>query len=93
MMCNVSPLAYSLCDSGSYFVGFFLGPVALYTRPVGEPDVGAFEAFVVAAVVFTPFLFDTAYSLVGPERAGTCSRRTGSISTRGSRRTPPSTGR
>ncbi len=92
-MWNVSPTRIFLGDSGSYFVGFFLGAVALYTRPVGELDVGAFEAFVVAAVVFTPFLFDTAYSFVGRERARTCSRRTGSISTRGSRRTPPSTGR
>jgi UDP-N-acetylmuramyl pentapeptide phosphotransferase/UDP-N-acetylglucosamine-1-phosphate transferase len=64
MMWNVSPARIFLGDSGSHFVGFFLGTTALYTKPLGEPGVGAFVAFVVAAAVFTPFLFDTAYTLV-----------------------------
>src|SRR5215210_3899829 len=64
MMWNVSPARIFLGDSGSHFVGFFLGTTALYTKPLEEPVVGAFVAFVVAAAVFTPFLFDTAYTLV-----------------------------
>ena len=34
---NISPARIFLGDSGSHFVGFFLGAVALYTEPVGEP--------------------------------------------------------
>lgn len=67
---NVSPARIFLGDSGSHFIGFFLGAVALYTKPIGEPGTGAFVAFVVAAAVFTPFLFDTAYTLVRRVRAG-----------------------
>lgn len=61
LMWNVSPARIFLGDSGSHFVGFFLGAMALYTGPV----VGsAFLAFAVVAMVFAPFLFDTAYTLV-----------------------------
>jgi len=57
---NISPARIFLGDSGSYFVGFYLGATALYATPVvGSPYV----AFVVAAAVFTPFLFDTGYTL------------------------------
>jgi UDP-N-acetylmuramyl pentapeptide phosphotransferase/UDP-N-acetylglucosamine-1-phosphate transferase len=70
MMWNVSPARIFLGDSGSHFVGFFLGAVALYTQPVGGAGIaGAFVAFAVAAAVFTPFLFDTAYTLVRRARA------------------------
>ena len=58
---NISPARIFLGDSGSHFVGFFLGAVALYTQPVGG---SSYLAFVVAAAVFTPFLFDTGYTLV-----------------------------
>ena len=63
---NISPARIFLGDSGSHFVGFFLGAVALYTEPVGEPGspYGPYLAFLVAAAIFTPFLFDTAYTLV-----------------------------
>ncbi len=64
MVWNISPARIFLGDSGSHFVGFFLGAVALYTEPVGEPGYGPYLAFVVAAAVFTPFLFDTAFTLV-----------------------------
>ncbi len=64
IMWNISPARIFLGDSGSHFVGFFLGVVTLYTKPIGEPNVGVFVAFVVSAMVFTPFLFDTAYTLV-----------------------------
>jgi UDP-N-acetylmuramyl pentapeptide phosphotransferase/UDP-N-acetylglucosamine-1-phosphate transferase len=66
---NVSPARIFLGDSGSHFIGFFLGTVALYTKPVGGSGAGAYLGFVVAAVVFTPFLFDTAYTLVRRARA------------------------
>ncbi len=66
LMWNISPARIFLGDSGSHFVGFFLGAVALYTDPVGGPGApyGSYLAFVVAAAVFTPFLFDTAFTLV-----------------------------
>ena len=63
---NISPARIFLGDSGSHFVGFFLGAVALYTEPVGKPGspYGPYLAFLVAAAIFTPFLFDTAFTLV-----------------------------
>jgi UDP-N-acetylmuramyl pentapeptide phosphotransferase/UDP-N-acetylglucosamine-1-phosphate transferase len=66
MLWNISPARIFLGDSGSHFVGFFLGAVALYTEPIGGPGVpyGPYLAFVAAAAVFTPFLFDTAFTLV-----------------------------
>ena len=66
MLWNVSPARIFLGDSGSHFVGFFLGAVALYTEPVGRTGdaYGLYLAFAVAAAVFTPFIFDTAFTLV-----------------------------
>ena len=69
LMWNLSPARIFLGDSGSHFVGFFLGAVALYTEPVGGATIGPYLAFVVAAAVFAPFLFDTAYTLVRRARA------------------------
>ena len=69
MLWNVSPARIFLGDSGSHFAGFFLGATALYTTPVGGSALGALLTFVVAAAVFTPFLFDTAYTLVRRVRA------------------------
>jgi UDP-N-acetylmuramyl pentapeptide phosphotransferase/UDP-N-acetylglucosamine-1-phosphate transferase len=66
MLWNLSPARIFLGDSGSHFVGFFLGAAALYTEPVGRAGdpYALYLAFVVAAVVFAPFLFDTAFTLV-----------------------------
>ena len=64
---NLSPARIFLGDSGSHFVGFYLGAVALYTEPIGG---SGYVAFAVAAVVFTPFLFDTALTLARRTRAG-----------------------
>ena len=71
MLWNVSPARIFLGDSGSHFVGFFLGAVALYTEPVGRAGytLGSFLAFAVAAAVFAPFLFDTAFTLVRRAKA------------------------
>ena len=68
---NISPARIFLGDSGSHFVGFFLGAVALYTEPVGGPGspYGPYLAFLVAAAVFAPFLFDTAFTLVRRAKA------------------------
>ncbi len=71
MLWNVSPARIFLGDSGSHFVGFFLGAVALYTEPVGRAGdaYGSYLAFVIAAVVFAPFLFDTSFTLVRRAKA------------------------
>ena len=58
---NLSPARIFLGDSGSHFVGFFLGALALYTEPVGGSP---YLALAVAAAIFAPFLFDTASTLV-----------------------------
>lgn len=68
LMWNLSPARIFLGDSGSHFVGFFLGAVALYAEPTTA--AGPYLAFVVAAAVFAPFLFDTAFTLVRRARAG-----------------------
>jgi len=72
MLWNISPARIFLGDSGSHFVGFFLGAVALYTEPVvvrAGDTYGPYLAFAVAAAVFAPFLFDTAFTLVRRARA------------------------
>lgn len=67
LLWNFSPARIFLGDSGSHFVGLFVGGAALYAAPVGgSPTLG----FVVAAAVFAPFLFDTAYTLVRRALAG-----------------------
>ena len=72
MLWNLSPARIFLGDSGSHFIGFFLGAAALYTEPVGRAgdSYGPYLAFVVAAAVFAPFLFDTAFTLVRRAKAG-----------------------
>ena len=72
LMWNTSPARTFLGDSGSHFVGFFLGAVALYTEPLGGTNVsyGPYLTFAVSAAVFTPFLFDTGFTLVRRARAG-----------------------
>ena len=71
MLWNVSPARIFLGDSGSHFVGFFLGAVALYTEPIGRAGdaFSHYLAFAVAAAVFAPFLFDTAFTLVRRAKA------------------------
>ena len=65
---NVNPASIFLGDSGSYFLGFFLAAVALYA-PL--PGAGWSPlSFVACVLVFTPLLFDTAYTLLRRYRAG-----------------------
>lgn len=65
---NINPASIFLGDSGSYFLGFFLAALALYT-PV--PGAGWTPLLFFACIlVFTPLLFDTAYTLVRRYTAG-----------------------
>ncbi len=65
---NVNPASIFAGDSGSYFLGFALAAVALYA-PV--PAGGWSPLEVIACVlVFVPYLFDTAYTLVRRLGAG-----------------------
>jgi len=65
---NVSPASIFLGDVGSHFVGFLLAATALYAPVSG----GAATPLTILAyaLVFLPFLFDTAYTLVRRLRVG-----------------------
>jgi UDP-N-acetylmuramyl pentapeptide phosphotransferase/UDP-N-acetylglucosamine-1-phosphate transferase len=65
---NMSPASIFLGDSGAYFLGFGLAAVALYAPAPGES--WAPLGFLAGVVVFTPLLFDTAYTLVRRLRTG-----------------------
>jgi UDP-N-acetylmuramyl pentapeptide phosphotransferase/UDP-N-acetylglucosamine-1-phosphate transferase len=65
---NISPASVFLGDSGAYFLGFGLAAVALYA-PVPQEDWTLLR-FVACTLVFTPLLFDTAYTLVRRLRTG-----------------------
>lgn len=65
---NVSPASIFVGDSGAYFLGFGLAAFALYA-PLPVDDWTPL-IFVAAALVFTPYLFDTAYTLVRRLQAG-----------------------
>lgn len=59
---NISPASIFIGDSGAYFLGFGLAAFALYAPVSG--NVWTPLGFVAGALVFTPYLFDTAYTLV-----------------------------
>jgi UDP-GlcNAc:undecaprenyl-phosphate GlcNAc-1-phosphate transferase len=65
---NISPASIFLGDSGAYFLGFALAAVALYA-PVSE-TVWTPLGFLASVLVFTPLLFDTAYTLARRLLAG-----------------------
>lgn len=65
---NINPASIFLGDSGSYFLGFFLAATVFYA-----PSTGAGWnplLFLAGVLVFTPLLFDTAYTLVRRFLAG-----------------------
>jgi len=62
---NLAPATIFLGDSGSHFVGFLLGGAALYAGGEAAPLLP-----LAALVVFAPYLFDTAYTLMRRLRAG-----------------------
>lgn len=68
LLWNVNPAAIFLGDAGSYFAGFALAASALYLPLPGEgwSPLG----FLAGVLVFTPFLLDTAYTLLRRLRAG-----------------------
>jgi UDP-N-acetylmuramyl pentapeptide phosphotransferase/UDP-N-acetylglucosamine-1-phosphate transferase len=59
---NINPASIFIGDSGAYFLGFGLAAVSLYAPVPGDPWTPL--AFVAGVLVFTPLLFDTAYTLV-----------------------------
>jgi UDP-N-acetylmuramyl pentapeptide phosphotransferase/UDP-N-acetylglucosamine-1-phosphate transferase len=59
---NISPASIFLGDSGSYFLGFLLAGTALYAPLPGAGWTPLL--FISCVLVFTPLLFDTAYTLV-----------------------------
>ena len=65
---NINPASIFLGDSGAYFLGFGLATVALYV-PMPD-DRWTPLGFVAGVLVFTPLLFDTAYTLVRRLRTG-----------------------
>ena len=64
---NISPASIFAGDSGSYFLGFALAAAALYAPLPGDGWTPL--GFVAGALVFTPYLFDTAYTLAVRLRA------------------------
>ncbi len=66
---NISPASMFVGDSGAYFLGFVLAAVALYAPlPAGESWTPL--VFVACALVFLPYLFDTAFTLLRRLRSG-----------------------
>lgn len=67
---NINPASIFLGDSGSYFLGFFLAATALYAPLPGVSGGWSPLIFFACILVFTPLLFDTAYTLLLRLRAG-----------------------
>ena len=66
---NISPASIFIGDSGAYFLGFSLAAVALYTPALSGQGWTPLH-FLACIVVFTPYLFDTAYTLIRRLRSG-----------------------
>jgi UDP-N-acetylmuramyl pentapeptide phosphotransferase/UDP-N-acetylglucosamine-1-phosphate transferase len=58
---NMSPASIFLGDAGAYFLGFGLAAVVLYAPVPG--DDWTLLGFAAGVLVFTPLLFDTAFTL------------------------------
>jgi UDP-N-acetylmuramyl pentapeptide phosphotransferase/UDP-N-acetylglucosamine-1-phosphate transferase len=65
---NINPASIFLGDSGAYFLGFGLAAIALYAPVPGDRWTPL--GFLAGAIIFTPLLFDTAYTLVRRLRTG-----------------------
>ena len=66
---NIHPASIFVGDSGAYFLGFGLAAVAFYaSSPKGEGWTPL--AFVACAVIFTPYLFDTGFTILRRLRKG-----------------------
>ena len=66
---NISPASIFVGDSGAYFLGFSLSAVALYT-PALSGQQWTPIGFLACIVVFTPYLFDTGYTLIRRLKGG-----------------------
>src|SRR5918994_1717619 len=66
---NINPASIFLGDSGAYFLGFALAAVALYT-PALSGRAWTPLSFLACIVVFTPYLFDTGYTLLRRLKGG-----------------------
>jgi UDP-N-acetylmuramyl pentapeptide phosphotransferase/UDP-N-acetylglucosamine-1-phosphate transferase len=66
---NMSPASIFIGDSGAYFLGFSLAAVALYAPALSGQEWTPL-GFLACVVVFTPYLFDTGYTLMRRLRAG-----------------------
>jgi UDP-N-acetylmuramyl pentapeptide phosphotransferase/UDP-N-acetylglucosamine-1-phosphate transferase len=66
---NISPASIFVGDSGAYFLGFSLSAVALYA-PALSGQQWTPIGFLSCIVVFTPYLFDTAYTLIRRLKGG-----------------------
>lgn len=66
---NINPASIFIGDSGAYFLGFSLAAVALYA-PLPPGGVWTPLGFVAGALVFLPYLFDTAFTLFRRLRSG-----------------------
>jgi UDP-N-acetylmuramyl pentapeptide phosphotransferase/UDP-N-acetylglucosamine-1-phosphate transferase len=66
---NINPASIFLGDSGAYFLGFALAAVALYT-PALSGRAWTPLGFLACIVVFTPYLFDTGYTLLRRLKGG-----------------------
>ena len=66
---NLSPASIFVGDSGAYFLGFTLAAAALYA-PALSGQQWTPLGFLACVVVFTPYLFDTGYTLVRRLKGG-----------------------
>ena len=66
---NINPASIFIGDSGAYLLGFSLAAVALYAPALSGQEWTPL-GFLACVVVFTPYLFDTAYTLVRRLRSG-----------------------
>ncbi|CAA9478937.1 MAG: Undecaprenyl-phosphate alpha-N-acetylglucosaminyl 1-phosphate transferase [uncultured Rubrobacteraceae bacterium] len=66
---NINPASMFIGDSGAYFLGFSLAAVALYA-PVPPNESWTPLGFVAGAIIFLPYLFDTAFTLFRRLRSG-----------------------
>lgn len=66
---NISPASIFVGDSGAYFLGFSLAATSLYA-PALSGQAWTPLGFLACVVVFTPYLFDTGYTLIRRLKGG-----------------------
>lgn len=66
---NINPASIFIGDSGAYFLGFSLAAVALYSPALSGTEWTPLS-FLACVIVFTPYLFDTGYTLIRRLKGG-----------------------